>query len=85
MYIKAGTQKTLEQWEQKLGKINKYDISEWFYDLSKPQPEPERDEIRDVINEVFDQHGLLSITYKQAAREVVTRILRSKEICSKQL
>lgn len=71
-YIKAGTQRTREDWLERFPKIADWDWKDWFINLSElPPPAKEVDLKRQVVNELFDAHGLHSVSYKAAAVEAI--------------
>lgn len=69
IYLRAGKKATMKQFETVLGKISKYEHSEWFIDLSEANKKKETKDIQlyKLIDKIFREHGLYSITYKQAA------------------
>ncbi len=72
-YYRAGTKKTAKQWQKEFGKITLDKEPEWFIDISKAQDKQEPSMLNAIIDEIFKQHGLYSITYKEAAAHVAVR------------
>ena len=69
-YIRAGKRKTKEEWEQLFPKAFQFFCNdEWFIDLTpkEEQPKYEKSIVEKLVDEVFDSHGLLSISYRKAA------------------
>lgn len=82
-YHRAGTKATKEEWEKLFPKAFQFGgvNDEWFIDLSIKQDDSEQKEnlIWDVINEVFEKHGLHSISYKKAAVKSCQEYLRKAQ------
>ncbi len=66
-YIKAGVKKTKEEWE----KLYPHCFSaqeEWFIDLNNYEEKKDEPKIIwDIIDRIFTEKGLSSISYKQAS------------------
>lgn len=75
-FWRAGIRKTEKEWREIFDFVNIQWESEWFIDLSVAQEEAPKDELRDIINSVFKDKGLHSITYKEAAREIAEKWVR---------
>jgi hypothetical protein len=73
-YFRAGETGTLEQWETIFAaKILKSDIDEWFIDMNKIKQPEKQETLTKIINEVFESHGLYSMSYKHAAKVVALK------------
>jgi hypothetical protein len=76
-YFRAGIQKTRPEWEKFFpGSFDRIILTgdEWFIDLSKPLPVPDPLPLTtQIVDEVFAERGLRSISYKQAAQECIER------------
>lgn len=72
-YYRAGLIKTAKQWQKEFGKIILDSESEWFIDLSKVDTTQEPTMLNSIIDEIFKDHGLRSISYKEAASMVAVR------------
>ena len=72
-YIRAGRVLTGHEWKEKFPDCSEFAWLEWFFDLDKIEPEPPKDKLRDVVKDVFNEHGLHSLSYMDAAEEVVKR------------
>lgn len=76
-YIRAGARKTAAEWKKMFPEISwKFGHREWFMGVpanNAPRQQPGR--INEIINEVFDRHGLKSMSYKDACRKVVEQVL----------
>lgn len=79
-YKRAGTKATREEWEKLFPTAFQFGgkNDEWFIDLSIKQDDTEQKQnlIWDVVNDVFEKHGLHSISYKQAAVKSCQEYLR---------
>lgn len=78
-YKRAGTKATREEWEVLFPKAFQFGTNdEWFIDLSIKQDDTEQKEnlIWDVVHDVFEKHGLHSISYKKAAVKSCQEYLR---------
>lgn len=69
-YIRAGSRKTEAEWKERLGEFNIKWAIDWFIDLEESKDQEPIDELRELINDVFNKRGLNSVTYKQAAKEI---------------
>lgn len=78
-YIRAGKQATESQWKERLGDFNIRWCSEWFYDLSIKEESKPIDELKELIEAVFSEKGLNSISYKEAAAEVAELWLKQNQ------
>lgn len=79
MYIKAGAQKTEAEWKDKLGEFNIQWESMWFIDLENEKDTRPIDELKELIDDVFKNRGLSSLSYKDAAREVAELWLKQNK------
>lgn len=77
IYIRAGFRKTEAEWKERLGEFDMKLASDWFIDVDKNEAERPIDELKELIDAVFSEKGLNSISYKEAAREIA-------DICLKQ-
>lgn len=78
-YWRAGAKKTEREWKIIFQIKENWPFSweaEWFIDL-RVKPELAKDEILELVSEIFSKRELHSITYKEAActcvREAMTR------------
>lgn len=78
-YIRAGFRKTEKKWKEILGDFNMQWASEWFIDLEKREEEKPIDELNKLINSIFAEKGLNSISYKEAAKEVAELWLKQNQ------
>lgn len=77
-YIRAGEIRTGEEWEKSFpGCMTDPTFSTWFLDMSKFSPEEVRPDLASqIIDEVFKDEGLQSVTYKLAARKILTEYIK---------
>lgn len=68
-YIRAGARKTKEEWLKLYPHCNKFvsGFDDWFIDLSVEAKIDESDIEWRIVDEVFTDKGLISISYKEAA------------------
>ena len=78
-YIRAGKRASESQWKEKLGEFNIQWANEWFIDIEKNEHARPIDELRELINSVFSEKNLYSISYKEAAREVAELWLKQNK------
>ena len=76
-YVRAGAKKTEAQWraEFHLHPDQPFDwFKEWFIDLTQPIKE-QQDRIKEIVDDEFYRQGLFSLSYKEAAKTIVRRVL----------
>jgi hypothetical protein len=78
-YIRAGKRATEAQWKERLGDFNIRWCSEWFLDTTVKEEQMEVDELNDLVDAVFKERGLRSISYKEAARLVAELWLKQNQ------
>lgn len=78
-FWKAGSKATEKGWINAFGDFHICWASEWFIDLSKYEEPDTTDELRELVNKVFERKGLNSITYKDAAQEVAELWLKQNQ------
>lgn len=78
-FIRAGFRKTELEWKECLGEFNMEWSSDWFIDIQKQEEERPIDELKELIDAVFDEKNLNSISYKEAAREVAELWLKQNQ------
>lgn len=77
-YWRAGSRKTEQEWRKEFNIKPKYPF-EWCKDWFIPPPEEENyhiDEVKEVVRSIFENKGLASITYKEAAEDCCREVLR---------
>lgn len=78
-YYRAGQQKTRGEWAALFPHLHfQSEWDRWFIDLDKPNDAPQ-DEIREIVEQIFNERLLYSISYKEAAVECVTRYAAIKK------
>lgn len=75
-YIRAGEQKTREEWEKIFPDAFKLSQDTWFIDMSKAKIKTENHIAWEIVNELFAKNGLKSITYKEAAVASIKEYIR---------
>lgn len=77
-YMRAGHRKSSQEWLAMFPKLTFGSLAwkEWFVEVKTPPPPNPKDTIAAVINRTFDKHGLHSVSYKDACKEVVHHVLR---------
>jgi hypothetical protein len=70
---------TEAQWKDRLGDFSIRWSSEWFIDLDEKKDENPVDELNELINSVFSENGLNSISYKEASRVVAETWLKQNQ------
>lgn len=78
-FWKAGTKGTEQYWKNVFGEFHIEWASEWFIDLSKHEEPLHKDELRKLVDSVFERKRLHSITYKDAAQEVAELWLKQNQ------
>lgn len=78
-YIRAGKRATEAQWKERLGDFCIRWCSEWFWDTSIKEDPMEVDKLKELIDAVFEENGLRSISYKEAARKVAELWLKQNQ------
>lgn len=78
-YIRAGKRATEAQWKERLGDFNMKWCSEWFWDTSIKEEEKEVDKLNELVDEIFAEKGLRSISYKEAARLIADLWLKQNQ------
>lgn len=78
-YTRAGKILTGKEWKKLYPGCLEFHWREWFIDLDKVEPEPPKDELRELVREVFKERGLRSLSYMDAAVEVVNRWEKRKK------
>lgn len=69
-FIRAGFRKTEKEWKERLGDFEMKWASDWFFDPSEKAEQQQINELNELIEAVFMEKGLNSISYKEAAKEV---------------
>jgi hypothetical protein len=72
-YTRAGKQRSASEWDAIWPGCIGLSWREWFINLSIVEPEKPYDPLRDLVRQVFKEHGLHSLSYMDAACEVVKR------------
>lgn len=77
-YIRAGHRKSSQEWLATFPQLRMKDgeWDDWFIEVKAPPAPDPKDIIAGTINNVFSRHGLHSVSYKDACKEVVHHILR---------
>lgn len=78
-YYRAGTQKTEKQWQKIFGNINMDWMGEWFIDLEVQNIIKENDELRNLVDAVFERNRLKSLSYKDVAYEIAELWLKQNQ------
>jgi uncharacterized protein YpiB (UPF0302 family) len=78
-FWRAGMQRTEKEWHKEFGEFNIKWASEWFIDLTAHEASLEKDELRMLIDSVFERKHLHSISYKEAAKEVAELWLKQNQ------
>jgi len=78
-FYRAGTQGTEKYWMNAFGDFHIEWASEWFIDLSIHEEPLQKDELRKLVDSVFERKKLHSITYKDAAQEVAELWLKQNQ------
>lgn len=76
-YWRAGCRKTEKDWKQIFGIPEGHPMHwerDWFIDL-RPLEEQPKDEIQELVKEIFARHNIHSITYKETACECIREAL----------
>jgi hypothetical protein len=79
LYIKAGFRKTEAEWKERLGDFNIKWQSDWFIDIEKEATQKPKDKLKILIDAVFEEKGLYSLTYKDAARQIAEAWLKQNK------
>lgn len=70
-YYKAGEIRNKLEWEKLFPNSFQFSNHEWFIPLAEIKPESRLDAETKIIDKVFSDRGLFSMSYKQAARECI--------------
>ena len=78
-FWKAGVKGSEQFWIKAFGDFHIEWASEWFIDLSKHEEPLQKDELRKLVDSVFERKRLHSLTYKDAAQEVAELWLKQNQ------